>query len=147
MKTDFWNFYQIFTFYEPLSQKKGFLRKSLSVCLSLCPSVVSRILDNSPYNHQIELSFGILYRSQKSKGKFVNQPHPTKIVKIREFLYFLLLFLPIIPMIFFDSTKIRKFTVSWNFKKVYILCFDFESTFENQEFHLLSKICEMRNKR
>ena len=36
-------------------------------------------------NYQIELSLGILYRSQKIKDKFVSQPHPTKIDKIRPF--------------------------------------------------------------
>ena len=33
-------------------------------------------------------SLGILYRSRKSKDEFVNQPHLTKIVKIRAFLVF-----------------------------------------------------------
>ena len=38
-----------------------------SACLSL-----GRILDNSQQNYEIQLYFGILYRSQKSKDKFVN---------------------------------------------------------------------------
>ena len=33
----------------------------------------------SRQNYQIELSFGTLYRSRKSKDKFVNQKHPIKI--------------------------------------------------------------------
>ena len=33
VKNDFRNFHQIFTFWDPLSQKKWFLRKCLSVCL------------------------------------------------------------------------------------------------------------------
>ena len=36
VKNDFRNFHQIFTFWDPLSQKKRFLRKCLSVCLSVC---------------------------------------------------------------------------------------------------------------
>ena len=39
VKNDFWNFYQIFTFWDPLSQKKRYLRKCLSVCLSVRLSV------------------------------------------------------------------------------------------------------------
>ena len=74
VKNDFRNFHQIFTFWDPLSQKQGFLRKCLSVCLS-----VGRVRHNSRQNYQIELSFGTLYRSRKSKDKFVNQPHPIKI--------------------------------------------------------------------
>ena len=27
------------------------------------------------------------------------------------------------------------------------LCFDFKNTIENQEFHFLTKICEIQNKR
>ena len=76
----FQKFYQIFTFYDPLSQVKRFLRKCLSV---------DRILNNSRWNYRTELSFVILYRSRKSKDKFVNQSHRTKIVKIRAFLIFL----------------------------------------------------------
>ena len=82
VKNDFRNFHQIFTFWDPLSQKKGFLRKCLSVCPSVCLSVslfVGRVRHNSRQNYQIELSFGTLYRSKKSKDKFVNQPHPIKI--------------------------------------------------------------------
>ena len=30
---------------------------------------------------------------------------------------------------------------------MYILCFDFKNTTENQEFHFLTEICEIRNKR
>ena len=30
---------------------------------------------------------------------------------------------------------------------VYILGFDFENTIENQEFHFLTQICEIRSKR
>ena len=33
VKNDFRNFHQIFSFWDPLSQKKWFLRKCLSVCL------------------------------------------------------------------------------------------------------------------
>ena len=40
---------------------------------------------NSRSNYRIELSFGIFYRSRKSKCKFVNQPHLTKIVKMKAF--------------------------------------------------------------
>ena len=40
-------------------------------------------------NRIIGLSFGILYRRPKSKDEFINQPHPTKIVKIRAFFEFL----------------------------------------------------------
>ena len=36
-----------------------------------------------------ELRFGKLYRRRKSKDKFVNQSHPTKIVNIRAFFVFL----------------------------------------------------------
>ena len=43
VKNDFRNFHQIFMFWDPLSQKKGFLRKCLSVCLS----VVGRVRHNS----------------------------------------------------------------------------------------------------
>ena len=42
VKNDFWNFYQIFTFWEPLNEKKRFLQKWLSVVV-----VVGRRLDNS----------------------------------------------------------------------------------------------------
>ena len=35
------------------------------------------------------MNFGTLYRSRKSKDKFVNQPHLTKIVKIETFFVFL----------------------------------------------------------
>ena len=79
VKNDFRNFHQIFTFWDPLSQKKWFLRKCLSVCLSACLSVVGRVRHNSRQNYQIELSFGTLHRCRKSKDKFVNQPHPIKI--------------------------------------------------------------------
>ena len=61
---------------------------------------------------------------QLSKDEFVNQPHPTKIVKIRAFLMFLkkskipILVsdsshgsLLIILIIFFDQTKIRKVNI------------------------------------
>ena len=70
-------FLQIFTFCNPLSQKKRFLRK----CLSLS---VGRILGNS-----IELSFDILFSEPQWKYKFVYQQHPTKIVKIRAVFVFL----------------------------------------------------------
>ena len=80
MKNDFRNIHQIFTIRDHLSQKQKFLRKSVKV---------GRILDNSRLNYLFELSFGILYRSRKSKDKFVNQPHPTKIVKIGAFFMFL----------------------------------------------------------
>ena len=43
VKNDFQNFHQILTFWYPLSQKKRFLRKWLSVCLS----VVGRVRHNS----------------------------------------------------------------------------------------------------
>ena len=36
VKNDFRKFHQIFTFWDPLSQTKWFLRKCLSVCLSVC---------------------------------------------------------------------------------------------------------------
>ena len=71
----------------------------------------------------IELSLGTLYRSRKSKDKFVNQPHPTKIEKIRAFFVFLrkskipiLVFdsahksLLTILLTFFDKTQIRNVT-------------------------------------
>ena len=38
VKNDFRNFHQIFTFWDPLSLKKWFLRKCFSVCLSVCRS-------------------------------------------------------------------------------------------------------------
>ena len=82
VKNDFRNFHQIFPLEDPLSQKKGFLRKCLSVRLSVCLSVclsVGRVRHNSRQNYQIELSFGTLYRSRKSKDKFVNQRHLIKI--------------------------------------------------------------------
>ena len=84
----------------------------MSVCLS-----VGLILDNSRY------------ASRKSKKKFVNQPHPNKIVKIRAFFVFwkknfmkkskiLILVsdnahkpLLITQITFFGLTKIRKVTV------------------------------------
>ena len=50
VKNDFRNFHQIFTFWDPLSQKKRFLRKCLSVYLSVCLSVclsVGRVRHNS----------------------------------------------------------------------------------------------------
>ena len=34
------------------------------------------------------MRFDIFYRSRKRKDKFVNQPHPTKTVKIRAFFVF-----------------------------------------------------------
>ena len=52
-------------------------------------SAVGRILDNSRWNYQIELSLDTLYRSRKSKDKIVNQPYPTKIEKTRPFFVFL----------------------------------------------------------
>ena len=42
-KNHFWNFHQIFTLWDPLSQKWRFLQKCLSVCLS----VVGRVWHNS----------------------------------------------------------------------------------------------------
>ena len=42
VKNDFRKFHQILTFWDPLSPKKGFLRKCLSVCLS-----VGRVRHNS----------------------------------------------------------------------------------------------------
>ena len=57
----------------PPESEKTVLTK-VSVCLS-----VGRARHNSRYNYQIELSFGTLYRSQKRKNKFLNQPHPIKI--------------------------------------------------------------------
>ena len=51
--------------------------------------VVDCILDKSRWNYRIGLSFGILYRSRKSKDKLVNQSHPTTIVKIKAFFVFL----------------------------------------------------------
>ena len=60
-----------------------------TVFTSVCLSVAGRILDNSRKNYRIELSFGILSRSRKSKNKFVNQSHPTKIIKIGAFFVFL----------------------------------------------------------
>ena len=33
------------------------------------------------------------------------------------------------------------------FDRMYILCFDFKNTIENQEFHFSTKICEIRKKR
>ena len=61
---------------------------SFAVFTSDCLSV-GRILLNSRWNYRIELSFGILYQSRKSKDKFANQTHPTKIVKIEAFFVFL----------------------------------------------------------
>ena len=43
VKNHFWNFHQIFTFWDPLSQKKRFLEKALSVCLSVCNSTLKEI--------------------------------------------------------------------------------------------------------
>ena len=83
VKNHFQNFHKIFIFWDPLNQKKRFLRKCLSV---------GRIFDNSRQNYRIELSFGILNQSRKSKDKFVNQSHPTKIVKIGSFFVFLKFF-------------------------------------------------------
>ena len=65
----------IYVLRPPESEKKGFYE---SVCLSVCLSV-GRVRHNSRQNYQIELSFGTLYRSRKSKDKFVNQPYPIKI--------------------------------------------------------------------
>ena len=85
----------------PESEKKGFYE---SVCLSVCPSVclfvclficlsvclsVGRVRHNSRQNYQIELSCGTLYRSRKSKNKFVNQPHPIKIAGLSTTFVFL----------------------------------------------------------
>ena len=53
--------------------------KTVFTKVSVCLSVVGRMLDNSRWNYQIELSFGTLYRSRKNKDKFVNQPRPIKI--------------------------------------------------------------------
>ena len=50
---------------------------------------VGRILDNFQQNHQIELYFGILFWSRKSRDKFVNQPNPTKMIKIGAVFVFL----------------------------------------------------------
>ena len=63
-----------------------FLQKCRSTCLSV---VVGRRHDNFRYNYQIKFSFCILYQSPKSKNKFVNQPYPTIIVKVRAFFVFL----------------------------------------------------------
>ena len=61
-----WNFHQIFTFWDPLSQKKWFLRKSF----------------------RIGLKSGTYFENPKRKNEFVKQPHPTKIVKSRAFFVF-----------------------------------------------------------
>ena len=73
-------------FETPWIRKSGFYD---SVCLSVCLPLVGCILDNSRYNYQIELSLCTLYRSRKSKDKFVNQPYPTKIKETRPFFVFL----------------------------------------------------------
>ena len=57
----------------PESEKRVYTK------VSVCLSVVGRVRHNSRSNYQIEFSFGTLYRSRKSKDKFVNQPHPIKI--------------------------------------------------------------------
>ena len=32
------------------------------------------------------------------------------------------------------------------FDEIYILCFEFKNTIENEEFYFLNKICEIQNK-
>ena len=50
-------------------------------------------LKNHFQNYRIVSSYVILYRSIKSKDKFINQSYPTKIVWIRAFFVFLKFFL------------------------------------------------------
>ena len=83
-KMTFEIFIKSLRFETPWVRKKGFYE---SVCLSVCLSVIGRILDNARQNYQIGLSLGTLYRSRKSKDKFVNQPHLTKIEKSRPFFF------------------------------------------------------------
>ena len=65
-KISFQIFIKSLRFENPESEKVVFTK-------SVCLSVVGRILDNFRNNYQIELSLGKLYRSRKSKDKFVNQ--------------------------------------------------------------------------
>ena len=67
VKNQFRNFYQIFTFSNPLRQQKRFLRK----CLSVCPASV----DTITFDEIIE-----------KKNEFINQPHLTEIVFWNKFL-------------------------------------------------------------
>ena len=59
-------------FETPWVRKDGFYE-------SVYLSVVGCVRNNFRQNYQIELSLGTLYRSRKSKDKFVNQLHPIKI--------------------------------------------------------------------
>ena len=89
----------------------------VSVCLS-----VGRILDNSRYNYRIELSFGILYWSRKSKDEFVKQPHPIKIVEIRAFFVFSKMSMLRFKIISHHFKKLNKF-----FKRYIITNEDFRN--------------------
>ena len=62
--------------------------KTVFTKVSVCLSVIGLILDNSRQDYQIGLSLVTLYRSRRSKDKFVNQPHLTKIEKTRPFFTF-----------------------------------------------------------
>ena len=59
---------------------------------SVCLFVVVCKHDNFRKNYQIGLKFDTPLEGPKRKDKFVNQPHPTKIVKIEVFFVFLKLF-------------------------------------------------------
>ena len=72
-KIHFRNFHQIFTFWDPLSQK------TVSTKVSVCPVSV----DTITLNRIIGLDWNLVHPN--GKHEFVNQPYPTEIVKIRAF--------------------------------------------------------------
>ena len=63
VKNHFRNFHHFFTFWDPLSQKKRFLRKCLSVCLSDCLYVVYLIT----LDRIIGLNLALVYFTEAEK--------------------------------------------------------------------------------
>ena len=71
------NFHEIFTFWNPLNQKKRFLEKCLFVWRLWTRKLSIELSDWMDIWHTS--------RGSKKKYEFDHQPHPTKIVEIRAF--------------------------------------------------------------
>ena len=82
LKCNIYFFKQISTLHDPLKLKIGFLKP-------VCSFFVVCGHDNFWKNYQIDMRFSTLYQSPIRKNKFVSQPYPTEVPKIRSFLVFL----------------------------------------------------------
>ena len=148
MKIDWFDSENIFFTGESLeinwfnSEKYSFTDSSVK--RQITDSISENLIDSDLESRIIRLYWVLAYFF--GAHQFVNQSYPTKVVKIRAFFLFFnesriailvsdeaYKSLPTILITFFDWTKIRKVTVYWNLKKVYVMHWE-ENAIESKAF-------------